>query len=332
MEIKCQIKRIKSANDSDFQQALKIYHQQVGVCIRTDENQLMQYASGKFKNTSRDMIFYALKCNDIVIGYAEVGILNETKVFFIDYFVLASQYQNNSYFYICYNLMIKDLMNISKYSSFKYIIAENYTNDTDNINELFGKKCLALENYKIIDVIYLQPGLDFKTNDSVVNCQLLIKETSETNDLKKMSKPLFLNILKDIYYNHYCEWYSHFFTKNDFNLYKEKVQELFNSIEQKTDSEIKLKNYTYINCKYFNTKCDFNQNSKFSVPKKINIVLFIIIQVVVALFSVAMAIGCYYLLKNIFKFEDAIIVGVLSIVPVIFSIVASSINIRLNLK
>lgn len=161
VDINCQVKRIKSANDSDFQQALKIYHQQISACIRTDENQLMQYASGKFKIGSRDMVFYALLCNDNVIGYAEIGILNETKVFFIDYFVLDSQYQNNAYFYICYNLMIKDLMSISKYSSFKYIIAENYTSDNDNANELFSKKCLALENYKIIDVIYLQPGLDF---------------------------------------------------------------------------------------------------------------------------------------------------------------------------
>lgn len=333
MEIKCQVKRIKSASDSDFQQALKIYHQQVSTCIRTDENQLMQYASNKFKTGSREMAFYALMCNDIVIGYAEIGILNDTKVFFIDYFVLDSQYQNNAYFYICYNLVIKDLLNISKYSSFKYIIAENYTNENDNLNELFGKKCLALENYKIVDATYLQPGLDFEINDSIVSCQLLIKETSETNELDKMSKTLFINILRDIYYNHYCEWYSHFFSSNEYELYRKKVDELFNSIESKIKSEIQLKNYTYINCRYFNnTKCDFNQNSKFAIPKKLNLILFIVIQIIVALVAVGIAIGFYFFLKKVFQLENDTIVGIISIAPVLFSIIASLINIRFNLK
>ncbi len=293
MELTCKVKRIKSATDSDLRAALKIYQKQINVCIKTDENQILQYLSNRYQS-EREMAFYALMSHDTVIGYAEIGIFLSSKVFFIDYFVLDNEYQNNAYFYICYNLIIKDLLNNKKYAGFKYIIMESYSGD--NSNEVFIRKCLSLENYKIIDVPYMQPGLDSQSDDSIVSCKLLIQETSQIGDLDSLSKSLFLNILNDIYYNHYCEWYSHFLDKNNYDKYKLSVDRQFNSIQNTLNDKINLKNYTYINCKYFNSsKCDFSQNSQFNVPKKTNYMIFIILMVVTLVLSVAASIGLFYL-------------------------------------
>lgn len=200
MEIHCKVKRIKSAADKEFLEALKIYQKQVNACIKTDENQILQYVSKNSNTVNREMAFYALICNNKVIGYVEIGILLKTKIFFIDYFVLDNEYQNNAYFYVCYNLVIEDLLSIKKYSNFKYIIVENYIGSNENINEVFSKKCLSLENYKILDIDYKQPGLYSECEDSIVECQLLIKETSRVGDLTSMSKTLVLQIIYDIFF------------------------------------------------------------------------------------------------------------------------------------
>lgn len=313
MELTCKVKRIKSASDRDLIEALKIYQKQVNVCIKTDQNQILQYLSNRYPS-DREMAFYALISHDSVIGYAEIGIFLSSKVFFIDYFVLDNEYQNNAYFYICYNLIFKDLLNIKKYASFKYIIMESYSGN--NSNEVFIRKCLSLESFKIIDVPYVQPGLDSQSDDSIVSCRLLIKETSQIGILDNISKGLFINILNDIYYNHYCEWYSHFFDKINYEKYKSTVDKQFASIQKSLTDTIKLKNYTYINCKYFNpSKCDFSQNSQFSVPRKTNYAVLIVLIIVTLIISVAVSIGLYYLFKY-FHVPEEIITTITAITSV----------------
>jgi len=328
MEILCKVKRIKNATDGDFLKALKIYQKQVNSCIKTEENQIIQYISKKSQTTSREMIFYSLVCNDIVIGYAEIGILFKTKTFFIDYFVLDSLYQNNAYFYICYNLVIQDLLSIKKYADFKYIIVENYVGLNENINEVFCKKCLSLENYKIIDIGYKQPGLFIDGDDSVVDCQLLIKETSQVGNLKDISKSLMLNILKDIFYNHYCEWFSHFFNEEEYKTYVKAVEKIYKNIESKTKDKIETRNYTYINCKYFKlNKCDFNQNTEFSVPKKFKFVIFIFVLLSAIVLSVGIAIGLTFFLRYLNVPE-----GIISTVTSITSVLLASVGTILSVK
>ncbi len=313
MELTCKVKRIKSATDSDLREALKIYQKQINVCIKTDQNQILQYLSNRY-SSDREMAFYALISRDLVIGYAEIGIFLSSKVFFIDYFVLDNEYQNNAYFYICYNLIIKDLLNYRKYSSFKYIIMESYSGN--NSNEAFIRKCLSLENYKIIDIPYVQPGLDSQDNDSIVSCKLLIKETSQASDLDCMSKHLLINILTDIYYNHYCEWYSHFLDKINYDKYKLSVDKQFANIQNTIKEKIILKNYTYINCKYFNSsRCDFSQNSQFKVPHKTNFIKLTILFIIILVVSVAVSIGLYYLFAHL-KVQNQIITTITSIITV----------------
>lgn len=52
MEISCKVKRIKNATDNDFLKALKIYQKQVNSCIKTEENQIIQYISKKSQTAS----------------------------------------------------------------------------------------------------------------------------------------------------------------------------------------------------------------------------------------------------------------------------------------
>ena len=193
-ELLCRVEKVTSARNKDFLKALDIYSKNVPNNVKTEQNQLSQYVTKKYGKNKREMVFYVLYVGNTVIGYAEIGVLFTSKVFFIDYFILDKEYQSNTYFYALYNLVLLDLK--EKYKNIKYIIVENYLNDdVPNSVERFSKKCLALENYQIIDIQYKQPSLDEYMNDSIVQCQLLIRETSDLNGNNTISKEFYLKLL-----------------------------------------------------------------------------------------------------------------------------------------
>ena len=109
MKSECEVKFVTSTNNKDLKKALDIYYNEIPTNIRTNGNEILHYISGKYNTDKRKMAFYILYCNEIVIGFAEIGVLNESKAFFIDYFTLDKQYENNACFYMCFNLMIEDL-------------------------------------------------------------------------------------------------------------------------------------------------------------------------------------------------------------------------------
>lgn len=324
MKIICNVKRIQSVKDKDLPKALNIYHSEVPTNIRTNENEIQAYISNKYRSKSRHMLFYILYCNDEVIGYAEIGALIETKAFFIDYFILANTYRNNAYFYMCYNLLIEDLK--KQYPHFKYIIAEYYVNsNSKSIDCSFGKKCLSLENYKIIDKKYLQPGLNKNEEDSIVECQLLINETSYINNLDKLSSEKYISLLEDIYTNHYIEWYSHFFTSAELQSYKLQVANFLSNARKRCGKDINLKNYTYVNCKYYNpTSCELTINHPFSMQKKITRKKYFFIMLLTFVLANIFSYGLYLLFSKVFKMEDNTISIIFPIVTEIMILLVSN--------
>lgn len=325
-ELLCRVEKATSARNKDFLKALDIYSKNVPNNVKTEQNQLSQYVTKKYGKNKREMVFYVLYVGNIVIGYAEIGVLFTSKVFFIDYFILDKEYQSNTYFYALYNLVLLDLK--EKYKNIKYIIVENYLNDdVPNSVERFSKKCLALENYQIIDIQYKQPSLDEYMNDSIVQCQLLIKETSDLNGNNTISKEFYLELLNDIYFNHYYEWFTHFFTKEKLKEYYDNLENMIIETEKIISPKIKLKNYTYINCQYYNIKkCTFNENKSFKLPKKSKMPLFILVSIVFLLISICIAVGTYYLLAKVFKLDGQYISIIATLSATMVSIIGSIIS------
>lgn len=323
MKITCNVKRIQSVKDRDLAKALKIYHQEVPANIRTNENEIQAYIENKYPSKSRDMLFYILYCNNEVIGYSEIGALAKSKAFFIDYFILSDLYRNNAYFYMCYSLLIEDLKNY--YPHYKYIIAEYYINgNTKSIDCSFGKKCLSLENYKIIDKKYVQPGLNKNETDSVVECQLLINETSSENNFDQISSEKYISILKDIYINHYVEWYSHFFSTSELQSYKLRINSFISEANKRCGKVVHLKNYTYVNCRYYNpNSCELTINRPFFMPKKISRGKYILIMLATFILANLLAYGIYLLFAKFLKMEN-------NVISIIFPIVTEIMILLVN--
>ena len=108
-ELLCRVEKVTSARNKDFLKALDIYSKNVPNNVKTEQNQLSQYVTKKYGKNKREMVFYVLYVGNTVIGYAEIGVLFTSKVFFIDYFILDKEYQSNTYFYALYNLVLLDL-------------------------------------------------------------------------------------------------------------------------------------------------------------------------------------------------------------------------------
>lgn len=330
MKSECEVKFVASTNNKDLKKALDIYYNEVPANIRTNGNEILQYISGKYNTDKRKMSFYILYCNEIVIGFAEIGILNESKAFFIDYFTLEKQYENNACFYMCFNLMIEDLKKRSP--DIKYIIAEYYiSKNSDQVDDSFGKKCLALENFKKIDKKYMQPGLRSNEPDSVVECQLLIKETSNTDVLDSLSSQKYISILKDIYYNHYIEWYSHFFNSEELQKYTVGINQLIEKTEKRCLDKVNLKNYTYINCKYYDpSKCQAAINPPFKLPRKPRNALYVAILLLLLVIINLVVYGIYIFFLKFIKLDNDVISIIFPIVTEILILVGGHLAIKLR--
>lgn len=330
MDLICSVKRVKNAYNRDFIKALRIYHEHVCDRIRTDENQIKAYVANNYGADKREMAFYVLYANKQVIGYAEVGILFSSSTFFVDYFILDTGYQNNAYFYTCYNLMIDDLK--LQYPYFRYIIVEYYDSNSGNGAEVtFAKKCLSLEYYKIMDVQYYQPGLFEEGSDTIVPCSLLIQETGKSIDYDEFTLEKFRPMLYDIYINHYAEWYEHFFDETSYEKYKNNLLKLYDQIILKTGNKISLKGYTYVNCQYFNnSSCVFTRNSPFNRPKKTNGTSFVLLTILTIFIALGVAIGIYHLCGKILGIRNDVIAYITSLFVGIVSILGTFINIKIS--
>ncbi len=91
--------------------------------------------------------------------------------------------------------------------------------------------------------------------------------------------------------------------------------------------KIKLKNYTYINCQYYNIKkCAFNENKSFKLPKKSKMPLFILLSIIFLLISIGIAVGAYYLLAKVFKLDGQYISIIATLSATMVSIIGSIIS------
>lgn len=229
------IKKFQSSEDRDFIKALKIYNDMVPVETKTATNEITYFLDKKdFKN--REIFFFGLYYNNEVIGYIECGYLRITKTIIIDYLILKTEFNLNSIFYPLFALFQQYFSdNLIDYD---YIITEVSTRTlAENVDKesYYTRKLLQAEDFRIINMPYPQPLLGINNFESNFDLRLMVKSINTIGSLKTDT---LINIIKDIYYNHYLDWYENTIIEDEtLEKYKNHIDEQMDKVVNYVEGE-----------------------------------------------------------------------------------------------
>lgn len=260
------IKEYESSNDKDFCNALKIYNDNIPADIKTSTNDITYFVDHRDLQPKRKMFFFGLYTNNILMGFVMAGYLKTTKTIIIDYIVLKNEYHLNSIFYPLFSLLQQYFS--EKLIDYDYIITEvgnTCPEGAADVENFFSKKMLQIEDFKLINQLYLQPKLGLYNEESSTRLQLMIKSTHALNTLKRQT---YLSIVKDIYFEHYLAWYQVTEKENEVQ-YRQHVEEQYKLIEESLpeDIEINLIQHSPICSFYQAPDCHYNSTAGFISTK-----------------------------------------------------------------
>lgn len=204
-KINFSLKHFESSKDKDFLKAIMIYNDTIPVDTKTSTNEITYFADNCKLQPNREMFFFGLYVNNVLMGFVEAGYLKISKTIIIDYIVLKDEYHLNSVFYPLFSLLQRFFS--ESMIDYDYIITEVSTKcpeDSVDSESFFSRKMLQIEDFRIADALYIQPKLGINNEESSFQFQLMIKSSQPLVSLKKKT---YLSIVKDIYYEHYNAWY-----------------------------------------------------------------------------------------------------------------------------
>ena len=236
------LKVFDSNCDSDFQEALDIYRNNVIWQEKTPLNEISWVVenSKRFK-TSYPKIF-GIMLNNTVIGYAEVAYVPRAKFITIDYLIIDAKYKTLSAFYTFFMLII-EYFNANQYD-YDFIITEKLTKPSAE-TALEDLSELQLEGFKVINQLYIQPKLEKDNLDSEQEAILLLYQRNTTEPY--ISKDTYCNIVHSLYFDYYFEWDSFFFKSEEEKIhYHNRLSVNYNQIKESMDyEEIILNGYPF---------------------------------------------------------------------------------------
>lgn len=255
------IKQLQNLKDNDFKEALHIYQRNTPLEIETRREEIEKFIKTKRKNASRDMYYFSLCYNDHIIGYSQVAYLKNSKVIFIDYFTISSEYKSNITFFPLFNLIIKFFNDNFDYTYF--LIETAFNQDERDLDEdsKFLNDFLPLVGFQTINLPYVQPTLG-ENQQSNIPSRLLIKSKFGTTTINIKT---YNEIINDILINHYLDWYDVIYDNEEEkrNSYHKHIDEIHTKLINKNIKEIPFIKPQCSNCSYFS---DSNINIK--IPKK----------------------------------------------------------------
>lgn len=253
MEVNYRIKIVSSAKDRDLIKALDIYIHSVDEQSDTSTSEIRTYIQEKFQE-ERQMFFYILYANNQVVGYAEYGYLPKTSVLFIDY--ICTNPRNHTFFYNFYHMIFEDVSERlqRKNQYIKYIVTElSLKKDNDDVyidkDSNYFRQLLTMEEFKILKAPYYQPALNSSNLNQPLDFNIAIKPLingvfTNTN----LDKNFYIDLVNDIYYNHYALWYKHF---KDRSIVDSHIKGLFERVVKEFPSTILIDDITLVNCVLF---------------------------------------------------------------------------------
>lgn len=272
MDTHYRIKQVKSAKDKDLIEALDIYMHMVDVNSETSTTQIRDYIQNK-NDDIRKMFFYILYVNDKVVGFAEYGYLPNSGVLFIDY--ICTNPRNPTFFYNFYQMLFEEINGLLKKNChhIKYIVTElslkkdnenKYIDDDSN----YFRQLLTMEGFKILRTPYYQPYYsNMKQELLLADFNIAINPLiNGLHDHTTVDKTFYLEILTDIYMNHYAVWYEKFMDQTKVDQF---FTDLLNKAEKEFTDKIEIDNITLVNCKLFqNGLCQQISTENITLKKK----------------------------------------------------------------
>mgnify|MGYP003293082395 CR=1 FL=1 len=253
MEVNYRIKIVSSAKDKDLIKALDIYIHSVDEQSDTSTSEIRTYIQEKFQE-DRQMFFYILYANNQIVGYAEYGYLPKTSVLFIDY--ICTNPRNHTFFYNFYHMIFEDVSKRlqRKNQYIKYIVTElSLKKDNDDVyidkDSNYFRQLLTMEEFKILKAPYYQPALNTSIIREPLEFNIAIKPLINgvfTNTT--LEKSFYIDLISDIYHNHYALWYNHF---TDNKIVTEHIKTLLEKIENEFPNGIVIDDITLVNCILF---------------------------------------------------------------------------------
>lgn len=271
--------------------------------IKTATNEITSFIDSG-SHSEREMYFFGLYKDKEVVGYVECAYLLETKTLVIDYFILKEGQIYNSVFYPLYALLLQYFEYNNIDIAYKVVEVNMKPGDEVNIESKYLRNLLQAENFKTIQAPYPQPKLGSKNIESNIEMNLMIASAGTLNSLRSQT---YLEIVKDMYINHYLDWYRFFMSDEEFSEYKQHVESLI----------IKLQNAHLadtLNLASSHNTCEFYGSSKCTITDKLNtaghsssskdsnnfksVVLISIIIIIITLFSIGTILLLNYLNLN----------------------------------
>lgn len=231
IESSFRIKRFDSSKDKDFVKALKIYNDTIPVETKTDTNEIAFFLDLR-ESREREMYFFGLYYNEEVVGYVECAYLKRTKTIVIDYFTLRFDLNINGIFYPLFSLLQEYFSD--NLIDFDYMLSEvSIRSLEEGIDQesYYNKKLLYAEDFRLIDSPYPQPKLGSNNFESNFELRLMIKSINSIGNLKAET---FIAIVKDIYYNHYLDWYKTFMSNDEIDDYSKHIAEQMKTVYDNT--------------------------------------------------------------------------------------------------
>lgn len=261
------LKRFESSKDKDFNKALMIYNDAIPVDTKTRTNEIIYFADHCKIQPNREMFFFGLYVNSIVVGFIEAGYLKNTKTIIIDYIVLKDEYHLNSVFYPLFSLLQRYFS--EQLIDYNYIVTEVSTKTKEesvDSESFFSRKMLQIEDFRLVKALYFQPKLGIRNEESNFAFQLMIKSSQPLTILKKST---YLDIVQDIFLEHYQAWYQVVDSENaiQYSIHIQEQYELIKKELQDIDS-IELVTQNPI-CDYYKAPdCHYNCSTAGFIPKK----------------------------------------------------------------
>ena len=193
-------------DEAECEKALRIYRDSTPYDVFTASEQMEHYMKNPLpEGGNRRIYFFGLYCNSELIGFAELAYVKRTGILMLDYLSLKKQYKSKNVVCPLLDLILNQLSGLD----YSYVIAEvsrrNHGKDIDS-DSLFFLEMLATDGFYIARAPYYHPILD-ENFESYFKAILLLKPRSNVRCMRKMT---YLDIVKDIYFTHYLEWYKPF--------------------------------------------------------------------------------------------------------------------------
>lgn len=281
------IKQLEKSTDEGYQEALTIYNEETPPGIYTNSNEITSWLDHPEKNTSFEMIIYALYLDNKVIGFSQITYLPSTKVAILDYITLGKSYRANAAFLVFLSLIRYHLSLSGK--SILYYIAEISNKDggtnIDRESE-FYKRIVCLENFGFVNSKYYNIPLGLTNHEGAFESLMYIKAN---DNIKFINKETFIDIVSSICYDYYLTWYTKFLSDKELKNYKEKLDSCYNNIKKSAGNEVQLE-IVYPACPLFYSQSNdktygsLPAKKKKSIPKiPVLILLVLVIPIVLVL-------------------------------------------------